>query len=734
MKIQKRVEEFVTQIVRRIFALYRPKVTEFDPVDDASKGSRGTSPIDEYPLTDPLSWEVVAELIQDHGSLSNQYVSLTAQQLGLNWPDSLKFLQLKELRDNSADQLNERLFPHIDDDEQATVITTLGKVLFYWSKPTHETEVADLSPEKFVNETLEKYIDATAKEIVIRRAENESRQEIGHSLGLTSKQIRQIENHTLSQINQLPEIDYFKILLHSRRISIEHQLLGKHGCTKINDLPKVLTDNQLVCLSVKCLFGSLLKYADAHFVRFRNLFLRDGTEIRKLDMEFDIIENEIENLSLPMRIELAAQELDVSADALRWFITSTTEFGLLNNHLYKGRLSRRKQRGIQLIQITSGCYGGKPTSFYQLLSTYRFLFPHDPCSFRDIRNTIFEFPQQILSLCDAGYCAISKFTALNDRSLIKKADVPFLSADEYRSFEPEGLQTEMADLVDEIGPAPVLAIRDEFVRRFGQKWSANSVYPTLKSTAYFRRMAPGIIGTLPMTDDPEKLTIHTCLLTQTQVRIYILARVSKSRITYPLWNPEVEYKWCVWGDQNLPWKLYASLLSVANPDEWPVSEDKKYTWKSRITSDGSFAISIAPLQLSNTVPSIREILALALFASNNSTISWMDINRILGHRIDSRNSLSYVVILSKLGILRLPMNWLLPLEVNTRATYRFINELVCNDRMGNSWRDFPEFLESNGDTNASWINMRELEQLLENMLSGKTENISGNQPDLFENL
>ena len=734
MKIQKRIAEFATQFVRKIFALYRQKNSEAPLVANAHEVSDETPAIDDFQLADPLNWEDIAGLIQNHNNLSNQYFWLTAKHLGMNWPDSLRFMQLKDLRTHSADELYDKFVREINVDEESTVLTTLSKVLFYWTKHTSESELEKLSPEKFVEETLENHIDATAAQVVFRRIDNQTLEEIGQSLGLTRERIRQIEKNTLQQINQLSEIDHFKVLLHSRQAYIENQLLGKHGCTRITDLPKNFKQTQLVSLSIKCLYGSLRKYADRHFVRFRNLYVRSGTDIDQLETQFNAIEKGIENLLLPMRVEMAIQELNVSGDALRWFVASTKKLGIFCNYVHKGRLTPRIQRGIQLKIIISGIYGGEPTSVYQLLSAYRFVFPNDPCSFRDIRITTFEFSHQIVSLCDAGYSAICKFVAQDDRTIAVKTQIPMLDAHQYRKFDSGILQTELANLVDEIGPAPLLTIRDEFIRRFGQKWSANSVFPTLKSTAYFSRMAPGIMGTLPMTDDPEKLTTHACLQTQSQVRIYTLAKLSKSRITYPLWNPEIEYQLCVWGDGNLPWKLYASLLSVTNPDAWPVSEDEKAKWKERIDRDGNFAISITPLQLSNTVPSIRDIFTLATFASNYSTISWMDINRVLGNRIDSRSSLSYVAILSLIGILHLPQNWLLPIEVNTRASYRFMNELVCNNRLQGSWRDVPEFTESNSDMKASWINPRELDYLLENMRYGKAEKSSVKQPDIFEDI
>ena len=159
MKIQKRIAEFATEIVRKIFALYRQKNSEAPLVANAREVSDETPAIDDFQLADPLNWEDVAGLVQNHTNLSDQYFWLTAKHLGMNWPDSLKFMQLKDLRDHSADELYDKFVREINVDEESTVLTTLWEVLFYWTKHTSESEMDNLSPEKFVEETLENHLD-----------------------------------------------------------------------------------------------------------------------------------------------------------------------------------------------------------------------------------------------------------------------------------------------------------------------------------------------------------------------------------------------------------------------------------------------------------------------------------------------------------------------------------------------------------------------------------------------
>ena len=288
-----------------------------------------------------------------------------------------------------------------------------------------------------------------------------------------------------------------------------------------------------------------------------------------------------------------------------------------------------------------------------------------------------------------------KFVAKDDRAIAVKTQIPMLNADQYRKFDSGILQTELADLVDEIGPGlPLLTIRDEFIRRFGQKWSANSVFPTLKSTAYFSRMAPGIMG-YPAYDrrpgktdnarlSPDSITSENLYTGKTiQKSNHVSSVESRGRISIVRmgrWKSAVE-------------TVCFTAVRCQPRMHGPFRKTKKQSGKRGLIAMGTSQFqslrfsSPIPFQVSGT------FFTLATFASNYSTISWMDINRVLGNRIDSRSSLSYVAILSLIGILHLPKNWLLPLEVNTRAAYRFMNELVCNDRLqGFLARTFPSSL------------------------------------------
>ena len=690
---------------------------------------------------EPRSWNEVVHQIKNHTALADQYISLSAQVLDLPWPSDFLYLQLKDLQNLTENDLENLFGPLNEGGNGNETIQTLKSVLSFWDDPKNQQRVDELNPESLIRQAVERHIPNVAAQVVYRRLDTvsspkETAEAIGQSLGLSRDYIRQFETKAVRRLNQPPFNDRLKILLHSSQEEIENYLLGVNGCVRKNALPKSLDDPTLTkSLAIRTLYSTVAGYADANFVCFRDLYFKADTDESILEKNFERIESSVQNLSLPVHLEVVAAELNVSVHALVCYAASNVSHGIFDNYLYEGRMTPRKQRGIQLIELISGRMGGGPATFAEIISTYRHVFPDDQSSIRDLRNSMYEYSDQILPLTDNGFASIMRVCSFQDSAGESGESIPELDHAEYRSFNPGTLYAEIVDLVDEIGPAPLLEIRSEFSRRFGEKWSENSVFPVLKSTNYFVRMAPGIIGTLPMLENAEQSGILPALESEIQVKYYIYAKVSHSRFDYPLWNPDVEFHWCDFGDGNLPWETYASLLSVANPDQWPISEEQRGKWHDRIADEGKFMLTVKPLPLTQILPTVRDICTLALFIGNHSTISWLDINRVLGYRIDSRSSMSFLAILAKLGIIEITNNWLLPIQVRRGAAYRFLNEIVCSNRLNSLWHDVPELMDSNSSMKSIWINQQELEQMLTLMhTASKSDKSTLYQPTIFDDF
>ncbi len=667
------------------------------------------------------SWSEIVQQINRHSTLDEQYIWLTAQALNLPWPTELLSMQLKNLQNLTVQQIKQCIEPYIQLDSNPTDLATLQVVLDFWDAPANQRHVEILSPENMVKRMIGNTIPHLAADILFRRwgtpsVAKASLKKIAQQLNLTRKFVHQIETKAIHTLTQLPQRNYLKILLHYHRKVIERQLLGPTGSIRQTDLKRNIVQlDPTIRVAIQCLYHSPTHYAQQHFTRFDNLYLQADTDCIELAQNFETIEKSIEDLPLPIHLDVAATNFGVPVRSLAHYTSSRKSHGIWNDYLHRGQLSPRKRRAIELVQTIADHLGGGPVTFSDICSTYRHHFPQTTCSMRDIKNSLYEYPNQFLPLHDNVFASITRVCVVPKK--IPSNNVAALRLTDYKEFNPGTVHAEIANLVDEIGPAPLLEIRTEFMRRFGDRWSANSVFPVLKSSHYFIRMAPGIVGTLPMLDEPSKLTMRSALASEMQIKYFIYAKLSQSRITYPLWHPVIEHQWCQWSSKIPTGSTYSSLLTVVNPDQWQASEDEKETWRARISHEGLLALPISPVPLTRILPTIRDICALAIYIGEHPTISWIDVNQVLGYRIDSRGSFSFLAVLAKLGIVNLTDNWLLPIEVNPGTTYRFLNEMVCSNRLNSPWSEVPELIEGNPDFKSALIDDRELEKLLAMMQS-----------------
>ena len=97
--------------------------------------------------------------------------------------------------------------------------------------------------------------------------------------------------------------------------------------------------------------------------------------------------------------------------------------------------------------------------------------------------------------------------------------------------------------------------------------------------------------------------------------------------------------------------------------------------------------------------------------------------------------MSFLAILAKLGIIEITNNWLLPIQVRRGAAYRFLNEIVCSNRLNSQWHEVPELMDTNSSMKSIWINQQELEQMLTLMHTSSTSDEAAlYQPTIFDDF
>ena len=127
---------------------------------------------------------------------------------------------------------------------------------------------------------------------------------------------------------------------------------------------------------------------------------------------------------------------------------------------------------------------------------------------------------------------------------------------------------------------------------------------------------------------------------------------------YPMWTPAMEYQWAIWALENASADLLSSFLFVAEPDTWPVRELIRHEWQNVRRERARYRLR-DPLNyhLAESLPSLKNLLTIAVVSAIRGHISWVSANRVVGRRIDSHRSATSLAILIELGLVEAAEHW-----------------------------------------------------------------------------
>jgi hypothetical protein len=198
--------------------------------------------------------------------------------------------------------------------------------------------------------------------------------------------------------------------------------------------------------------------------------------------------------------------------------------------------------------------------------------------------------------CTAGFCRTGQLSIA--RSTMDASSKGF-SAPPARSRKPIGYHRSVGrsceQLLRRTGPLRFVDLRAEAVSLLGQK-HAHSVGPILLTSGTFVRLLPGIYAL------PDQLPALTniafnppaFMLNEERAKWLATARFAGEPYgSFPLWQPEVEYALCRWGETNANPILWRSLLAVASVDQWPASDREKEHWQSLQSRSGAYSLAAA---------------------------------------------------------------------------------------------------------------------------------------------
>ncbi len=214
--------------------------------------------------------------------------------------------------------------------------------------------------------------------------------------------------------------------------------------------------------------------------------------------------------------------------------------------------------------------------------------------------------------------------------------------------ECETLENRIEDLIRELQLAPFEAIEEAYVEK--ELGAVASLGPIMILSSNLVRYAPGIWGVAGLELE-DKFMSQLCNVRD--LTRYVEAKHGGGLIEmFPFWTPAMEYRWYRWAQENVPPHLFSSLLSIVEPDSWPVPKPIIEQGKRRKNQEGMYSLSAPDATFVSGITDFASYYGLVMMAVQRGRLGYAAVSNYLGWRfMGERRAFSAIAILVALGVL-----------------------------------------------------------------------------------
>lgn len=345
-------------------------------------------------------------------------------------------------------------------------------------------------------------------------------------------------------------------------------------------------------------------------------------------------------ISLPAPLQFVSRFLGIELPLLIMAVKLADFSSIYKGYLSKSSLGIRFARVIDIHRLFASRYREEFATLGQVIEDYRLFCPPDRLDPESAETALRIKPHLFISLGDMGWSAIGLPT--EDLSYLNCGAPPTPPESDGRILrhlkppDSESPPPDPLDLIREIladGPCHVSEISRSFSEKASDAYGIKTLHDFLNASWDFVRIGPEIYALREHLNDPAILRNALPLLfTIQQCRIYTVSRHAGEPLeTYPLWSLVTEERLCGWIEGQKARKLFASLLSIAEPQSWDAPQATRDLWTFKRQCLGQhYRLALEPNKKAwQQRPRLQDLFAAAVCARRLGYINWLRINHIV---------------------------------------------------------------------------------------------------------
>ena len=488
-------------------------------------------------------------------------------------------------------------------------------------------------------------------------------EQVGKSYGLTRERIRQIQANARKKLVRPPDLH---LILKQALEHLEPQFFK----TLTGSIPGFIEEQTqialLECLGswegllVELLYDDIDNWLSKRAERNVLGWVHGEATQANMSETVPMLTTYLRSCGVPVPVAVASRATRLPEPVVR--LTALNGAGWMVGDFVTAQQLRAKEQRVLRVHVQTRAIRSPVLKRKALPELFHPGMPEDSLSPSTFSNEVGCFPQLLLR-CGSEYVLRVTPPWEFECSDIQPAPPPYVFSACNQDEESDGDEKDDSSLFQfgfrllqtrKLWRTGELA--DEFVRASQGRFSSTSVGGVTVGHPRVQRFAPGVWGVKDTT-----LTDADCrlLLTNEDCERYVEARRARADMTpFPMWNPEMELRWCRWANEHAPEDIFQSLLSVIAPDQWSCALPLREQWKQRQRANGRYRLARPPRKSLAQLPVVAdELLAAVGAVVGRGGTSWMDLNILHGRTIDSHRSAPFLALLVALGAVESAKHW-----------------------------------------------------------------------------